>query len=160
MSRTKPKPNRFTATAQLPLPWWRWWVYLASTILVFSMVFVGVGGTWPVNVLSLNAWKDASRGGEFIVITGVLGGLIMALLKLFLDPVFLGIAQRRSKLELVGDLATSVALTAVGVAAEGLLNAAASANGSSNDESGGGSGGGVSSGGGGNFGGGGASGNF
>jgi uncharacterized membrane protein YgcG len=79
------------------------------------------------------------------------------LLKLFLDPMFLGIAQRKSALRIAEDLAISVAQTAAGVAADGLLNAAASAASSGGDSA---SSGGVTSGGGGDFGGGGASGRF
>ena len=141
------------------MPRWRWLVYLALGLIVFFLVFVGVGGRLPHEVFSLNAWVASTRGGELILITGVFGGLIMALLKLFLDPVFLGIAQHRSSLELGVDLVATVAATAAGVAADGLLNAAASATASGGD-SGSQPGAAESSGGGGDFGGGGASGRY
>jgi uncharacterized membrane protein YgcG len=144
----------------VPLPRWRWLVYLAMAVAVFLLVFVKVGGSWPLDVFSLNAWMASTRGGELILITGVFGGLTMALLKLFLDPVFLGIAQRRSSLELAGELAATVAATGAGVAAEGLLSAAVSAASSGGGNSDGSAGGGISSGGGGSFGGGGATGKY
>ena len=159
MSRSRPTLHRCAPGAPPPLPRWRWLVYLGLGLAVFFMVFVGVGGQWPRELFSLKAWAASTRGGELILITGVFGGLIMALLKLFLDPVFLGIAQHRSALELAGDLAVTVAATAAGVAAEGLLNAAASAA-SSGGDSGSQPGAAASSGGGGDFGGGGASGRY
>ena len=101
-------------------------------------------------------WRDADAGGN-LAIAGVFSGLITALLKLFLDPVFLGVVQRKSALRIAEELVVSVAQTAVGVAAEGLLSAAASAASSDGDAA---PCSGVSSGGSGDFGGGGASGKF
>jgi uncharacterized membrane protein YgcG len=117
---------------------------------------LNIGGTVPEHFLHLAAWRGADALG-YLAISGVFTGLIVALLKLFLDPVFLGVVERKSALRIAEDLAISVAQTAAGVAADGLLNAAASAASSGGDSA---SSGGVTSGGGGDFGGGGASGRF
>lgn len=138
------------------LPWWRWLLYLGSGLVVYSIIYLKIGGTVPVHLTQVEAWRDVGAVGN-LAISGVFSGLIVALLKLFLDPVFLGIAQRKSALRIAQDLAVSVAQTAVGVAAEGLLSAAAGAASSGGDSA---SSGGVTSGGGGEFGGGGASGKF
>jgi uncharacterized membrane protein YgcG len=125
--------------------------------VIFSTIYLKIGGTVPVHFMQVTAWREADAIGN-LAIAGVFGGLIMALIKLFLDPVFVGIAQRKSTLLIAQELAVSVAQTAVGVAAEGLLSAAVAGAGSSNGDSA--SAGGVSSGGGGDFGGAGASGKF
>ncbi len=149
------KPVR--PNAALPaLPWWRWLLYLGSGLVIFSAIYVKIGGTVPMHFMHVAAWREADALGN-LGIAGVFTGLIVALLKLFLDPMFLGIAQRKSALRIAEDLAISVAQTAAGVAADGLLNAAASAASSGGDSA---SSGGVTSGGGGDFGGGGASGRF
>lgn len=143
--------------AALPaLPWWRWLLYLGSGVVVFGVIYLNIGGTVPAHFLAVAAWRDADAFGN-LAIAGVFSGLIVTLIKLFLDPVFLGVAQRKSALRIAQDLAVSVAQTAVGVAAEGLLSAAAGAASSGADSA---SSGGVTSGGGGDFGGGGASGRF
>ncbi len=143
--------------AALPaLPWWRWLLYLGSGLAIFSVIYLNIGGTVPEHFLHLAAWRGADALG-YLAISGVFTGLIVALLKLFLDPVFLGVVERKSALRIAEDLAISVAQTAAGVAADGLLNAAASAASSGGDSA---SSGGVTSGGGGDFGGGGASGRF
>lgn len=160
MSRSSLKSPLCAASLAPALPRWRWLVYLATAMGVFYLVFDKVGGNWPHEVFSLTAWKASTRGGEAILITGVFGGLIMALVKLFLDPIFLGIAQRRSKRELAGELAATIALTAAGVAADGLLSAAASAASSAGGNSDESAGAGTASGGGGSFGGGGATGRY
>ena len=138
------------------LPWWRWPLYLGSGLAVFCTIYTKIGGTVPEYFMRLTAWHDADAMGS-LAIAGVFSGLIMGLAKMFLDPVFLGMAQRKSALQIAEDLAVSVAQTAVGVAAEGLLTAAAGAASSGGDSK---SSGGVASGGAGNFGGGGASGKF
>ncbi len=143
--------------AALPaLPWWRWLLYLGSGLAIFSAIYVKIGGTVPMHFMHVAAWHEADALGN-LGIAGVFSGLIVALLKLFLDPVFLGVVERKSALRIAEDLAISVAQTAAGVAADGLLNAAASAASSGGDSA---SSGGVTSGGGGDFGGGGASGRF
>ena len=138
------------------LPRWRWPLYLGSGLAVFCTIYTKIGGTVPEYFMHLTAWHDADAMGN-LAIAGVFSGLIMALVKIFLDPVFLGMAQRKSALQIGEELAVSVAQTAVGVAAEGLLTAAAGAASSGGDSK---SSGGVTSGGAGNFGGGGASGKF
>ena len=149
--------TRALAHAPLPaLPWWRWLLYLGSGVAIFSAIYRGIGGTVPVHFMHLASWREAGDLGN-LGIAGVFSGLTVALIKLFIDPVFLGIAQRKSALRIAQDLAISVAQTAAGVAAEGLLNAAASAASSGGDSA---SSGGVASGGGGDFSGGGASGRF
>lgn len=87
-----------------------------------------------------------------ICVSGIFTGLIVALLKIFLDPVFLGVAQRKSKLLIAEELVVSVAETAIGVALVGTLSAAASS--ASGSESG------ELTGGGGSFSGGGSSGSY
>lgn len=150
------KKRTLSPRAPLPaLPWWRWLLYLGSGLAIFSVIYLKIGGTVPGHFLPLAAWRGADALGN-LAIAGVFTGLIVALLKLFLDPVFLGIAQRKSALRIAQELAVSVAQTAAGVAAEGLLSAAASAASSGGDSA---SSGGVASGGGGDFGGG-ASGKF
>lgn len=138
------------------LPWWRWLLYLGSGLVIFSVIYLKIGGTVPAHAMQMAAWRDADAFGN-LAIAGVFSGLIVTLIKLFLDPVFLGVAQRKSALRIAQDLAVSVAQTAVGVAAEGLLSAAADAAASGGDSA---SSGGLTSGGGGDFGGGGASGKF
>lgn len=143
--------------APLPaLPWWRWLLYLGGGLAIFSVIYLNIGGTVHEHFLHVAAWRGADALGN-LGIAGVFSGLIVALLKLFLDPVFLGVVERKSALRIAEDLAISVAQTAAGVAADGLLNAAASAASSGGDSA---SSGGVTSGGGGDFGGGGASGRF
>ena len=138
------------------LPWWRWLLYLASGLAVFCTIYTKIGGIVPEHFMRMAAWHDADAMGS-LAIAGVFSGLIMALVKIFLDPVFLGMAQRKSAMRIAQELAVSVAQTAVGVAAEGLLSAAAGAASSGGDSK---SSGGVASGGAGDFGGGGASGKF
>lgn len=138
------------------LPGWRWLLYLASGLGIFSVVYLKIGGTVPEHFMRVASWKEANALGN-LGIAGVFSGLIVALLKMYADQVFLGIAQRKSALRIAQELAVSVAQTAAGVAAEGLLNAAASSAASGGD---GASSDGVTSGGGGDFGGGGASGRF
>lgn len=144
-------------SAPLPaFPWWRWLLYLGSGLAIFSLIYLKIGGTIPEHFMYVAAWHNADAIGN-LGIAGVFSGLIVALLKLFIDPVFLGISQRKSALRIAQDLAVSVAQTAAGVAADGLVNAAASSASSSGDSA---SSGGVPSGGGGDFAGGGASGEF
>jgi len=137
-----------------PLPQWRWLVYAGTAGIIFTVIFVKIGGELPHPVASLAAWRDSGEWAH-VAIGGVFTGLIVALLKILFDQVLLGIVQRKSKLLIAQELGTFVTQVAVGVAAEGLLTAAASA-GSSSDAAPGG----VSSGGGGDFGGGGASGKY
>lgn len=133
---------------------WRWLAYLGLGLIIFGIIFAKIGGSLPDHYASLAAWRDAGDLAS-LAISGVFTGLIVALTKMFLDPVFLGLAERKSKRLIAQQLAVSITQVAVGVAAEGLLSAAASA-GSSNDSPAGG----FTAGGGGDFGGGGASGNF
>lgn len=121
---------------------WRCLAYLGLGLVIFGSIFAKIGGRLPDHYASL-------------AISGVFTGLIMALTKMFLDPVFLGLAERKSKRLIARQFAVSITQVAVGVAAEGLLSAAASA-GSGNDSPAGD----FTAGGGGDFGGGGASGTF
>lgn len=148
------KPGMRQTALAAALPVWRWLAYLGIGIVVFGIVFAKTGGRLPDQYASFTAWRDA---GDLVnlAIAGVFTGLIVALIKLFLDPVFLGIAERKSKRLIAQQLAVSITQVAVGVAAEGLLGAAASA-GSSNEAPSGD----FKTGGRGDFGGGGASGNF
>ncbi len=136
------------------LPQWRWLIYAGTAGVIFTVIFVKIGGELPYPIASLAAWRDSGEWAH-VAISAVFTGLIVALIKILFDLVLLGIAQRKSKLRIAEELATFVTQVAVGVAAEGLLTAAASA-GSSSDAAPGG----VSSGGGGDFGGGGASGDY
>ncbi|MES2948269.1 MAG: hypothetical protein V4858_06985 [Pseudomonadota bacterium] len=138
-----------------PLPRWRWLVYLAMASILLGIIFVEIGGGLPTPWTSFAAWQASGELGN-LAIAAVFSGLIVALIKIFFDLVLLGMAQRKSKLEIAEEVGILVAQVAVGVAAQGLLTAAASAASSSNASSGGAS----SSGGGGDFGGGGASGTF
>ena len=135
------------------LPYWRWLIYLGVGGIIFCVIYVKIGGAIPDRYASLNAWRESDALGN-LAISGVFTGLIVGLITLFFDPVFLGIAQRKSKLMIAKDLLVSVAATAVGVAAEGIVEAAAS-NAGSGDSAGS-----DFKGGGGSFGGGGASGDF
>jgi hypothetical protein len=117
------KTQRQQKEAHLPaLPWWRWVLYLGSGLVVFSVIYIKIGGTVPGRFMQMAAWREAGAIGN-LAIAGVFSGLIVALIVLFLDPVFLGFAQRKSAVRIARDLAMSVAQTAVGVAAEGLLSA-------------------------------------
>jgi len=155
-SRKSSVPRRTSTQAKVhnpALPRWRWLIYLGAGVIIFVVLFVKMGGVVPEHYASFAEWYD-SDALTYLVDSGIFTGLIVALLNLFLDPVFLGIAQRKSKLAIAKDLLVSVAATAAGVAAEGLLEAAASNTASGN------SGGSDFKGGGGSFGGGGASGDF
>ena len=155
------KTQRRTKKAPLPplplLPWWRWLLYLGSWLVIVSVIYLKIGGQVPSHFMQVAAWRDADEFGN-LAIAGVFSGLIVALFTFFLDQMFLGIAQRKSAARIAQELAISVAQTAIGVAAEGLLSAAVANAGSSKGDSA--SSGGVTSGGGGDFGGGGASGKF
>lgn len=140
---------------QVSLPLWRWVVYVGMGAAVFATVLVQISQGHGNSYASLAAIKDTGALGD-LAIAGVFAGLIMALLKIFLDPVFLGIAQRKSASDIAEELVVSVATVAAGVAAEGLLTAAVGSAGSGDDAPSNG----ITSGGGGNFGGGGASGTF
>lgn len=140
---------------QVTLPLWRWVVYVGMGVAVFAIVLVQISQGHGNSYASLAAIKDTGALGD-LAIAGVFAGLIMALIKMFLDPVFLGIVQRRSALAIAEELAVSVVTVAAGVAAEGLLTAAVGSAGSGDDAPSNG----ITSGGGGNFGGGGASGTF
>jgi len=156
-STRKPPPSKKNGAhpqaAKVALPYWRWLIYLGAGGVIFCVIFLKIGGKVPDQTMSLDAWRESDALAN-LAISGVFTGLIVRLLKLFLDPVFLGIAQRKSKLTIAKDLLVSVAATAAGVAAEGLLEAAAS-NAASGDSAGS-----DFKGGGGSFGGGGASGDF
>ena len=148
--KPKPKPAKLPPASPSR---WRWALYAGVGASVFCIIFLKIGGNVPVRIFSLAAWRDSDPLAN-LAISGVFTGLILALVKIFLDPVFQGIAERRPKLLIAEDLALSVVKVSAGVAAEGLINAASS-SGSKDD-----GGTGFSSGGGGNFGGGGATGKF
>ena len=149
-----PRPTPKPAKRQKALPSrWRWAFYGGVGAAVFCVIFLKIGGGVPARIFSFAAWRESDALAN-LVISGVFSGLILALVKIFLDPVFQGIAERRPKLAIAEDLALSVVQVSAGVAAEGLINAASSS------ASKGDGGTGFSSGSGGNFGGGGASGKF
>ena len=148
--KPKPKPAKLPPASPSR---WRWALYAGVGVAVFGIIFLKIGGSVPVRIFSLSAWRGSDPLAK-LAVSGVFTGLILALVKIFLDPVFQGIAERRPKLLIAEDLALSVVQVSAGVAAEGLINAASS-SGSKDD-----GGTGFSSGGGGNFGGGGASGKF
>lgn len=151
----RPRPLGVARASPVALPLWRWAVYVGLGGAVFAAVLIKISQGHGNSYASLAAIKDSGALGD-LAIAGVFAGLIMALVKMFLDPVFLGIAQRRSALDMAEELALSVATVAAGVAAEGLLTAAVDSAGSGD----GAPSAGMASGGGGNFGGGGASGTF
>ena len=136
------------------LPRWRWLFYLGSATAIVAIIFSNIGGVMPAHATSMAAWEESGELDK-LAISGIFTALIVALIKIFLDPVFLGIAQRKSNVLIAKELAVSIAATAAGVAAEGLLSAAAGAGSGSDAPSGG-----MTSGNGGDFGGGGASGKF
>jgi uncharacterized membrane protein YgcG len=143
--------------APLPaLPRWRWFLYLAIGLVVYCTVYTKIGGIVPEHFMRIASWREADALGN-LAIAAVFGFLIMGLVKIFADQIFLGIVQRKSALRITQELTASVVQVAVGVAAEGMLNAAAGAATSGGDSS---SADGVTSGGGGDFGGGGATGKF
>ena len=146
----RPKPAKLP---QAPPSRWRWALYAGVGVAVFCIIFLKIGGSIPGQLFSLAAWRELDPLAN-LAISGVFTGLILALVKIFFDPVFQGMAERRPRLLIAEDLALSVVQVSAGVAAEGLINAASS----SGSKEGGGTG--FSSGGGGNFGGGGASGKF
>ena len=146
----RPKPAKLPPA---PPSRWRWALYAGVGVAVFCIIFLKIGGSIPGQLFSLAAWRELDPLAN-LAISGVFTGLILALVKIFLDPVFQGIAERRPRLLIAEDLALSVVQVSAGVAAEGLLNAASSPGSRDGGE------GGFSSGGGGNFGGGGASGKF
>ena len=150
MPRTQ-EPNINAMPQHYPLSRWRWLVYLSTGIIIFILIFLKVGAGSPDQYATLGAWLEPSAMGA-ICVSGIFTGLIVALLKIFLDPVFLGVAQRKSKLLIAEELVVSVAETAIGVALVGTLSAAASS--ASGSESG------ELTGGGGSFSGGGSSGSY
>ena len=125
--------------------------------LAYGVIWVGVSA-WIVHHFGGLELSDSTQPpSERLVAFGVAaipGGLVVALVKIFADPILIGIAAKRSKVDMAEELLDSVALTAVGVAGEAALDAAA---GAASDAGSGGEGGGFS-GGGGSSGGGGASG--
>lgn len=99
---------------------------------------------------------DPRETALFGFIFGVGGALVFKYL--IIDTVLLRIAQKRSAIEIVREVAKDVAVTAAGVAIEGVVDSLSSSS-SSSSSSGSSDGGGIS-GGGGTFGGGGASGGY
>ena len=150
MPRTQ-EPNINAMPQHYPLSRWRWLVYLSTGVIIFILIFLKVGTGSPDQYATLGAWLEPSAMGA-ICVSGIFTGLIVALLKIFLDPVFLGVAQRKSKLLIAEELVVSVAETAIGVAVAGTLSAVtSSASGSESGEL---------TGGGGSFSGGGSSGSY
>ena len=131
-------------------PRWSW--------LLYAVVWFAVS-TWILRRFGGLGLYDSSRSPlECLFDFGVAaipGGLVVALIKIFIDPILMGIAQKRSKVDLAEELLDSVALTAAAAAGEGVLSAVGDGV---EGGSGGGSSGGGFSGGGGSSGGGGASG--
>lgn len=150
MPRTQ-ESNINVMPQQPPLSRWRWLVYLGTGVIIFIIIFLNVGAGSRDQYATLGVWLEPSARGV-ICVSGIFTGLIVALLKIFLDPVFLGVAQRKSKLLIAEELVVSVAETAIGVAVAGTLSAAtSSASGSESGEL---------TGGGGSFSGGGSSGSY
>ena len=146
----RPKPAKLPPASPSR---WRWALYAGVGAAAFCVIFLKIGGGIPARIFSFAAWRESDPLAN-LAISGVFSSLILALDKIFLDPVFQGIAERRPKLAIAEDLALSVVQVSAGVAADGLIHAASSS------ASKGDGGAGFSSGGGGNFGGGGASGKF
>ena len=134
-----------------PLPRWRWLVYLGTGVIIFIIILLKVGAGRPDQYATLGVWLEPSARGAMCV-SGIFTGLIVALLKILLDPVLLGVAQRKCKLSIAEELVVCVAETAIGVAVDGTLSVAASS--ASSSESG------ELTGGGGGFSGGGSSGSY
>ena len=128
----RPKPVKPVSLSR-----WRWALYAGVGAAVFCIIFLKIGGSIPGRIFSLSAWRESALWAN-LAISGVFTGLILALVKLFLDPVFQGIAVRRPKLLIAEDLALSMVQVSAGVAAEGLINAASSSG--SKDGGGGSSG--------------------
>ena len=122
---------------------------------MFCVIFVKIGGGAPARIFGFAAWRESDLLAN-LAISGVFSGLILALVKIFFDPVFQGIAERKPTLAIAEDLALSVVQVSAGVAADGLIHAAAGASASKGADGGTV----ISLGGGGNFGGGGAPGRF
>ena len=123
---------------------WSWLAYAVIWFGVSAMILRHLGG-----VPLYDPTRPLVESLFFFGVAGIPGGLVTALIKIFADPIFIGVAEKRSKVDMAEELLDTVALAAVGVAAEGALDAATGAmsGGSSGDD--GFSGGGGSSGGGG-----------
>ncbi len=120
----KPIKNRNTPTRA---PLWSWIIYglLWPCITIWIIQFFG----------KVALYDPARTTHDYLVglaMAGVPAALVVGLLRLFLDPIFTGLAQNRSKVDMAEELLDSVALVGTGVAAEGLATAAVN-NASSND---------------------------
>ena len=136
------------------LPAWRWLLYAAIGAAVFVFVYWGSGGSLTTDPQRIDL-NPASRDAGFFGL--LFGGLSLAAARLLVDPVFIGLSQRRSRMALAGELAVEVLKTGADIAAGVVIDAAigGASGGSSPSKAGSGS-----PGGGGRSGGGGASGRF
>ena len=108
-------------------PLWSWIIYA----LLWPCVTI-----WIIQFFGKVALFDPARSThDYLVglaMAGVPAALVVGLLRLFLNPIFTGLAQNRSKVDMAEELLDSVALVGTGVAAEGLATAAVNSA-SSND---------------------------
>jgi hypothetical protein len=100
-------------------PLWSWIIYglLWPCITIWIIQFFGKVALYD----PARTTHDYLAG---LAMAGVPAALAVGLLRLFLDPIFTGLAQQRSKLDMAEELLDSVALVGSGVAAEGLATAA------------------------------------
>ena len=122
------KPKRANSPKKpVTAPLWSWIVYA----LLWLCVTI-----WIIQFFGKVALYDPARSTHDYLIglamAGVPAALVVGLLRLFLDPIFTGLAQNRSKVDMAEELLDSVALVGTGVAAEGLATAAVNSA-SSND---------------------------
>lgn len=133
---------------QVPFKWrvYSWFATVLLAIGILAIFYYKVSKGEPNPYHPFDPLETAGFGLVF-------GGLGAALVKmLIIDRVLLLMAQRRSAVEIVEEVAKDVASAAVGVAAQGVVDGVTGSSGSSSSD-------GVK-GGGGEFGGGGASGGY
>jgi uncharacterized membrane protein YgcG len=120
------KPKRANSPKKpVTAPRWSWIIYA----LLWPCVTI-----WIIQFFGKVALFDSARSTQDYVaglaMAGIPAALVVALIRLFLDPILIGLAQKRSKVDMAEELLDSVALIGTGVAAEGMATAAANSAGS------------------------------
>ncbi len=147
--RSSTRKARPAKRAAPRLPPWRWALYAALGAAVFVFVYWGSNGPMTLDPQVLDRNPASRDAGFFGTLFGVLS---MVMARLFLNPVFIGLAERRSKAALAKQLAVDVLQAGAEIAGGIVMDAVTggSSGGSSSGSSGsGGPGGGGRSGGGG-----------
>jgi uncharacterized membrane protein YgcG len=106
-------------------PLWSWIIYglLWPCVTIWIIQFFGKVALFD----SARSTQDYVAG---LAMAGVPAALVVGLIRLFIDPILIGLAQKRSKVDMAEELLDSVALIGTGVAAEGMATAAANSAGS------------------------------